>query len=188
MATWSGWQNEFLLAARIIETPPNRDFLTEWAKHASSPQCRDNPIDLHAKVGGSTNCARPAGFTAWTQRYGSHADAATAFSRQVNSNAFAAILDTLGTGNPWQDPGYENVHKALLAWPSNTFAAYYLSRAKSTQGVGGSDGGTFDAKGLGGWKSLMHSANHNLPSALRKSKANTNAALRAVSKGRKVKP
>lgn len=186
MATWSGWQNQFLLAARIIETPPNRDFLTEWARHASSPQCRDNPIDLHVKVGGSSDCDHPAGFTHWTQAYTSHAHAATAFSDQVNSNQFAAILDTLGTGNPWQDSGYQEVHKALLAWPSVNFAAYYLNRMTGGGSGGGGKGGKAPHAHTG-WTDLRHSVNHNMPKALRSSEEHTRAALRALSKARKVR-
>lgn len=186
MATWSGWQNQFLLAAKIIETPPNRDFLTEWARHASSPQCARNPIDLHQKVGGSTDCDHPAGFPAWTQAYTTHAHAATAFADQVNSNQFAAILDTLGTGNPWQDPGFENVHKALLAWPSNNFAAYYLNRMQGGSGSGSGSGGKA-ARAHVGWNDLRHTINHNMPKALRSSEEHTRAALRALSKARKVR-
>lgn len=186
MSTWSGWQNQFLLAAKIIETQPNRDFLTEWARHASSPQCRDNPIDLHVRVGGSTNCDHPAGFTNWTQAYTTHAHAATAFADQVNRSQFLAIANTLGTGNPWQDTGdVQLVHKALLAWPSVNFAAYYLNRM--TGGSGGQGGGGKAARAHGGWNDLRHSINHNMPKALRSSEQHTRAALRALSKARKVR-
>jgi len=187
MATWSGWQNQFLLAAKIINTPPNRDFLTEWAKHASSPQCRDNPIDLHVKVGGSTNCDKPAGFTNWTQAYTTHAHAASAFAQQVNSNQFAAILDTLGTGNPWQDPGYQQVHKALLAWPSVNFAAWYLNKMTGGSGGGGGGGGGKAARAHSGWNDLRRTVNHKMPKALSASQRNTNAALRSLSHARKVR-
>lgn len=186
MATWSGWQNQFLLAAKIIETPPNRDFLTEWAKHASSPQCHNNPIDLHAKVGGSNNCDHPAGFSYWTQAYTTHAHAATAFADQVNSNEYAAILDTLGTGNPWQDPGYQNVYKALKAWPSNNFAAWYLAKMQAAAG-GGSGGKGQAAHTHAGWQDLRKVVNHRMPAALRTSKKHTDAAWRSLSRARKVR-
>lgn len=186
MATWSGWQNEFLLAAKIIETPPNRQFLSDWAAHASSPQCRNNPIDLHHKVGGSTNCDHPAGFPYWTQAYTSHAHAAAAFAAQVNSSQYAAILDTLGTGNPYQDPGFQNVYAALKAWPSNNFAAWYLNKMQG--GGSGSGGGKGKAAHAhSGWQSLRKTFNRNMPSALRKSEKHTAAALRAISRGRKVR-
>lgn len=186
MTTWAGWQNEFLLAARIIDTPPNRDFLTEWASHASSPQCRNNPIDLHAKVDGSTNCDRPAGFTAWTQAYPSHADAASAFAQQVNAGQFAAILDTLGTGNPWQDSGFQAVHDALLQWPSVNFAAWYLAKMQPPYS-GGGGGGLKAARAHGGWKDLRHTFNVVLPTSVRTSDRNCAAALRSTSKGRRVR-
>lgn len=186
MATWSGWQNEFLLAAKIIDTPPNRDFLTEWAKHASSPQCRSNPIDLHVKVGGSTNCDHPAGFAYWTQAYKSHGDAATAFARQVNALSATSILDTLGTGNPWQDPGFKLVYKDLKAWPSNNFASWYLNKMQGSSGSG-SGSGTKASHTHHGWADLRHTMNHNLPKALRFSGHNTSAALRSLGHGRKVK-
>lgn len=186
MATWSGWQQQFLLAARIIDTPPNRDFLTEWARHASSPQCARNPIDLHARVGGSTNCDHPAGFAYWTQAYTTHAHAATAFSDQVNSNTYGAILDTLGTGNPWQDPGYAQVHKALLAWPSNNFAAWYLNKMTGS-GSGSGGGGGKGARAHSGWTDLRRSVNKHMPSALRTSERNVHAALRSLSGSRKVR-
>ena len=186
MATWSGWQQQFLLAAGVVDTPPNRDFLTEWAKHASSPQCARNPIDLHHQVGGSTNCDHPAGFAYWTQAYKTHANAATAFRDQLNQNLYLAISDTLGTGNPWQDPGYKLVHKALLAWPSNNFAAYYLNRMTSSGGPGGGGGGK-SAAAHSGWKHLRRSLNQHMPKALRTSQHNTSAALRSLSRGRKVR-
>ena len=186
MATWSGWQNQFLLAAGVVDTPPNRDFLTEWAKHASSPQCKNNPIDLHHKVGSSTNCDHPAGFAYWTQAYTSHAHAATAFGDQLRQQVYLAISDTLGTGNPWQDPGYKLVHKALLAWPSNNFAAWYLNKMTGAGGPGGGGGGKA-ARAHSGWNDLRHSVNHNMPKALRTSERHTHAALRALSKARKVR-
>lgn len=180
MSTWSGWQNQFLLAAKIIETPPNRQFLTDWAKHASSPQCKRNPIDLHVKVGGSTNCDHPAGFPDWTQAYTTHAHAATAFADQVNSNQFAAILDTLGTGNPYQDPGWKAVVAALKQWPSVNFAAWFEQQMSKSGGGGGGGGGTKASHTHHGWKDLRKSVNHNLPVAIKHSTKLTNAALRSL--------
>src|SRR5690242_11730495 len=153
MATWSGWQLEFLTAARIRNTPPNQQFLTDWAAHANSPSCRRNPIDLHAKVGGSGNCVKPAGFSWWTQHYATHADAAEAFSRQVNALEFGAILDTLGSGNPFDDPGYKQVATALDKWGSTNFAAWYLAQTQPTTG-GDSGAATGIHKG---WHDLQRS-------------------------------
>lgn len=186
MATWSGWQNEFLLAARIIETPPNRNFLTDWAAHASSPQCARNPIDLWRKVGNSTDCDHPAGFPHWTQAYKTHANAATAFAYEVNLPQYAAILDTLGTGNPYQDTGYKNVHAALLQWPSVNFAAWYLAKMSGT-GSGSGSGTGQGAHAHKGWQDLRVVVNHRMPAALRQSEKHTAAALRAISRGRKVR-
>lgn len=186
MSTWSGWVGDFLAAGRIINTPPNRNFLTAWANHANSPNCRRNPIDLHSKVGASTNCAHPAGFTWWTQSYASHADSARAFANQVNSLQFGAILDTLGTGNPFQDPGHKQVADALRTWGSTNFADWYLAQFTSGGGGGGGGGGG-NTSIHKGWDDLRKSVNHKLPAALHDSQKGSAAALRQLQRARKVK-
>ena len=186
MSTWADWQNEFLLAAGIIDTPPNRDFLTEWARHASSPQCRDNPIDLHAKVGGSTNCDHPAGSPNWTQAYTSHAHAASAFKAQIHSPFASVILAALQSGNPWQLKDWQDVVGQLRQWPSVNFATWFESN-HSGGGGGGGGGGGKAARAHSGWSDLRRTLNKHLPKALRTSQHNTAAALRSLSRSRKVR-
>lgn len=187
MPTWSGWVNDFLNSAGVIITPPNRTFMEEWAKHAPG-SCKNNPIDLTKAVAGSTRCGATVGGFGRSQNYPTHADASRAFRLQMFTDWVLPLADALGTGNPFQIPDRAAAVAVLERWASPSFASWYKNaNADGTTGGSGS-GGAFDAHGLGGWRALQHSINHNLPHALRTSKANTNAALRAVSKGRKVKP
>lgn len=183
MSTWTGWQDDFLNAAAIIVTKENRNFLTQWAGHANSPSCKRNPIDLHHQEPHSTDCVKPAGFSWWTQSYASHATAAEAFSVQVNTGEFAAILDTLGTGDPYTDPGYKDVVKALKAWGSTLFAEWFRHHIEgSSKGAGAIAPRTHRA-----WHDLQKSVNHNLPHALREAHKLNRAALRELRRASRVR-
>jgi len=184
MTTWNGWVIQFFDTAHVLNTPPNQRFMNEWAKHASSPSCNNNPIDLHRKVGASTNCQKPAGFTNWTQNYKTHANAATAFSEQINAPANGAISDSLGTGNPFQDPGYAHVVAALRQWPSVEFADWYLAQMQPASGSGGGSGTGIHK----GWADLQHSlGKHGLKPKIDATNSLDAATLRALRRARKVR-
>lgn len=187
MSTWSGWVDEFLTAARIINTPPNQRFMSEWASHANSPNCRRNPVDLHYGMGSSTNCVKPAGRDFWTQNYATHGDAAAAFAHQVNSTRFGAILDTLGSGNPFQDPGYKQVVAALNDWSSSLFAQWYLDQVQSSSGGGGGGSSTSAPHTHTGWHDLRRTVNRKLPHAIAQQVRLQRAALRSLGRGHKVR-
>jgi hypothetical protein len=183
VATWSGWQDQFLNAAGANTTSTNEQFLTDWAAHANSPNCKRNPNDLHAKVGGSTNCVKPAGFTWWTQNYTTHAHAATAFGQQLSQTEFAAISDTLGYGDPYQDPGYKLVTSQLRKWGSTNFAGWYLVQAeKQVTGSGGQPANIHKS-----WHDLRNTLNKRMPGDLKASAKMSGAALQDMQRARKVR-
>jgi hypothetical protein len=186
MPTWSGWVNEFLNAANIIITPPNRTFMSEWAKHAPGT-CKNNPIDLTKAVTGSTRCGATIGGFGRSQNYPSHASAAHAFDLSIHTDWVKPLRDALDTGNPFQIGDRTKVVDVLNRWASPSFARWYANATTSGTTGGGHSGGGKAARAHHGWADLRRTTNHNLPRALRRSRHNTAAALRALSKGRKVR-
>jgi hypothetical protein len=185
VTTWNGWQAEFLNAAHLLVTPPNIRFLTDWAAHANSPSCRNNPIDLYWPQPGSGNCVKPAGFSTWTQHYATHATAAHAFSLEIHTSDFAAIRAALNTGNPFQDPTVDPVVQALRAWGSTNFATWYSNQRGGTGGGGG--GRTAIAPNTHkAWHDLQTSINKRVPDALRESRHLRAQTLRNIGRAHKV--
>lgn len=185
MSTWSGWANQFLTAAGIIITPPNRTFMQEWASHAPG-SCRNNPVDLTHSVRNSTRCGNTVGGFGRSQNYPSHAAAASAFKAQMDTAWVKPLKDALNTGNPFQIGDRSQAVAVLNRWASPSFASWY--EAATTSGTtGGKSGGGKAAHAHSGWTDLRHAINHNMPQALRRSEQHTAAALRSLSKSRKVR-
>lgn len=184
-ATWDGWQADLLGAAGIIVTPPNMDFLSDWHAHAPG-SCNFNPIDLSTSVSGSTRCgATVAGFGR-TQNYGTHAQAETAFKRQVTAASMKALKAALDTGNPFQIGDRTAAVAAIVKWGSPQFAAWYKTATSSGQTGGSKGSGTADL--MGGWHSLQRSLNRNWRRDLNRGERSLHAALRSLGHSRKVRP
>ena len=184
MSTWSGWQNQLLKAAGIIVTPPNRNLLTSWAKHAAT-SCNNNPIDLSAPLQGSQDCHALKNLTPKAQRYTSHAQAANAFRLEIHDDFAKPLLDALNSGNPFQVDNVQDVANVFLAWGSDAMHDVYLSLVK------GQAGGGSGSKGVGpnthrAWKDVQRSVNKRLPSAVATSKRLRRQTLRDVNRARRL--
>jgi hypothetical protein len=186
VATWSGWEAQFLRAAGILNTPPNQRFLTNWASHASAPNCRDNPIDLSEKASGSANCVKPAGDFPWIQRYSSHASAAQAFNRQIHTRFASVILAAMQSGNPFQFKDWQDVAGQLRQWPSINFATWYIGQMQGG-GSGGGGGGALAPQTHKAWSDLQRALNSRLPSSINSAQRASRAALRAAGRARRVR-
>lgn len=187
MAVWSGWQFELLRAAGLPANESSGNFLFDWSQHSAS-DCRNNPIDVSRAATGATNCHKLTSART-AKNYTSHSSAAGAFSRQIHSGAFPALLAALRTADPYQAPSPAAVVRDLRTWGSPAFANYYSSHSNVSSGGGGGGGGG----GAGqphvhkGWAHLRKSLNHNAPKQLAKAQKLTRQALRATSHGGKVR-
>jgi hypothetical protein len=103
--------------------------------------------------------------------------------------AFPALLRALRSAVPYQQPDPSAVAADLRKWGSPAMATYYLNHSSTGSGGGGGGGGG----GAGqphvhkGWHALRRSINHNMPTKLAHAEHLTRLALRATSKGGKVK-
>jgi hypothetical protein len=186
VATWSGWQAQFLRRAGIIVTPPNMNLLTLWSQNAHR-SCRNNPIDLTHPLGGSSNCGASTGIFPHEQNYTSHAQAATAFSDEIHMPFAKALLDALNSGNPFDVAHPSPVGSVFVSWGSPAMLNAYLNHGSGSGGGSGGGGGTKASHTHTGWHDLRRSVNHNMPKSIRHSVKLTNAALRALGHGRKVR-
>lgn len=186
MATWTGWQIQFFNAANILNTPPNQRFLSAWASHATSPSCKNNPIDLSHARSGSSNCAKNTGINPWTQRYTSHGNAAAAFDAEIHAAWAHAILSALNSGNPFQVKNYSDVGSALVSWGSVKMFNWYMGQMQSGSGSGSGSGGVAPQTHRA-WSDLQRSIDKRLPAALRSAEKASLAALRASGRARKVR-
>lgn len=184
--TWSGWIIQFLGRAGILNTPPLQIFMSEWAKHAPG-SCKNNPIDLSTAVAGSSRCGDTVGGFGRSQNYGTHAEAAHAFSIQMHTSWVKPLLDALNTGNPFQIGDRSSVVAVLNRWASPSFADWYANANNDGTTGGGGVGGGKAARAHSGWNDLRRTVNRDLPKALRTSTRNTQAALRSLSHARKVR-
>jgi len=185
VATWSGWQAQFLHAAGLLDTPPSRRFLTEWAQNATH-NCGNNPIDLSEPMPGARNCADNTGVLPKVKRYQDHTQAANAFKFELLYPWADAIRRALDSGNPYQFKGSDEVVSDLISWGSVKYANVYAA-ATTGAGGGGGGGGAHAPHTLGGWKDLRHSVNVHLPATLRQSNRYTVRALQALARARKVR-
>ena len=184
-STWSGWENQLLNAAGILVTPPNRQLLDLWTKNRHT-SCDNNPIDLAHKLTGSANCGPLTGIFPQAQRYTSHAQAATAFRDEIHADFAKALLSSLNSGNPFQDPNFNNVASVFVSWGSPKMARAYLDTATGT--IPGSGDGGGSATGVHkGWADLRKAVNVHAPADLHRSDRLTKAALRSLHRARKVR-
>lgn len=166
MTTWGGWQTEFLTAAQVPNTTNNRRFLDDWASHAET-NCRNNPVDLSAKVSGSTNCHSLPAITARAQNYTTHGNAAHAFYVQTHAGSSKALLAALASGNPYTVDDTGAVATDLSAWGSQGFAQRYFAETAGQRG-GGGGGGPTAPHSTKAWGQLQNQVNRQLPTTLRK--------------------
>jgi hypothetical protein len=187
VATWAGWQLELLRAASLPTAEITGEFLFTWSEHAAS-SCRNNPIDISRAAAGATNC-RKLTSSRTAKNYGSHAAAAHAFSVQIHSGAFPALLRALRSAIPYQQPDPAAVAADLRKWGSPAMATYYLNHSQT--GSGGGSGGGGGAGGQPhvhkGWHALRRSVNHRMPKAIAKAEHLNRLALRATSHGGRVR-
>jgi hypothetical protein len=165
VTTWGGWQAEFLTAAQVPNTTNNRRFLTDWNSHAET-NCRDNPVDLSAKVSGSTNCHSLPAITAKAQNYTTHGNAAHAFYVQTHAGSSKALLAALASGNPYTVNDTGTVAEDLSAWGSQKFAQAYFAETAGQRGGGGSPD-TYAPRSVRAWGELQKQVNRTLPRTLR---------------------
>ena len=186
MPTWTGWENQFLNAANIIITPPNRTFMDEWASHAPG-SCRNNPIDLTFQVQNSTRCGSTVGGFGRTQNYDTHAHAAQAFADQMRADWTQPLLAALNSGNPFQIDNKAPVVAVLNRWASPSFATWYKNaNTDGTSGGGGSGGGGSNSHAHKAWADLTKSLDSRLHNRMSNSRRTRAAALRRLQHARKV--
>ena len=186
MPTWAGWENEFLKAAGIISTPPNRTFMDAWASHAPGT-CKNNPIDLTFQVMNSTRCGATVGGFGRTQNYDTHAHAAQAFADQMRAPWTQPIKIALNSGNPFQIPDRSAAVAALNRWASPSFAAWYkTANSDGTGGGGGGGGSGGDTSAHKAWADLQKSLDSRLHNRMSNARRSREAALRRLQHARKV--
>lgn len=186
MSTWAGWQVDLLDAAGITYAESHGEFLTEWHNHAAS-DCRNNPVDISQRSPGATNCHKLTS-SRTAKNYTSHAAGASAFAAQITSGSFPHLLRALRANVPLNEPSPQAVADDIDAWGSPSFAAWYL--AHSSVGSGGGIGAPptlKPAQALRGWGDLQRSVNRHMHDSLTDSQRLRRAALRKLSKARKVK-
>lgn len=186
MAVWDGWQIQLLDAANISGNEATASFLTDWNAHANS-DCANNPVDISRAATGAANCRRLTR-SRTAKKYTSHAQAATAFARELESGNFPHLLGAIRNADPYQNPNPSQVAADFRTWGSSKMASYYLDHASSGSGSGtGGGGGGGTPHTHKGWEDLRHSFNHNMPRSLNQSERNIAAALRSLSRSRKVR-
>jgi hypothetical protein len=184
MATWTGWEAQFLAAAQVPDTTSNVQFLDDWARHANT-DCRNNPIDLSTPVSGSTNCASLPAITARAQNYTTHANAAHAFYVQTHAGYAKALLAALKSGDPYTVTDTGTVATDISAWGSQKFAEVYFTETAGAPGRGG--GGGIAPQALKGWHDVRRSVNTKMPAALQHSEKMVRRALQDLSRASRVR-
>lgn len=185
MATWSGWQGDLIRAAGLPDVSDVHTFLTDWAA-AEKTGCTNNPLVISRATATSTKCKKLTD-TRTAQNYPSSAIAADAFSAQLHSGNFGALLDALKSGTPFQVTSPHDVEQDLVDWGAVTYAFELQQNYGPSQPEGSGGGGAQAPKLHGGWKSMRHSFNHSMPRSLHASHRSTQAALRELGRVRKVK-
>lgn len=185
MATWTGWQSQFLHAAGLINTPPNTRFLTEWAQNANH-NCGNNPIDLSEPMPSATKCAANTGVLATVWRYIDHGQAANAFKFELLYPWADDIRKALDSGNPYQYAQTDRVVSDLVSWGSVKYARVFQA-ATTGSGGGSSGGGGIAPHTHRAWGDLQKSVNKHLPNAARSAQTANRETLRTLSRARKVR-
>lgn len=182
MSVWSGWQADLLAAAKFPNSTANRDFLTAWHQHATS-NCTRNPVDISKQTGQWTACKHlDPGRTA--NNYGSQKAAADAFAGQVYGTEFLGLNAGFFNNSLSVATASKQVIAEIALWGSADFAAFLTQQSANAGGGGGSTKSPGIHKG---WTELRKSVGANLPNAFRDSDRMTRAALRSLSRARKVR-
>lgn len=183
---WVGFQAEFLTAANLPTDEAVQSFLYDWHSHASS-NCANNPIDVSRSASGATNCHKLTS-TRTAKAYTSHAQAASAFARQINSGAFPHLLAALKAPSPYNVADPAAVASDLVKWGSKAFATYYGSTATTTGSGGGGGGGITGQtpRGHHGFADMQKALAHTMPTKLRRAHIIRQRVLRKLGAPRKV--
>lgn len=170
MGVWTGFQQELLSAANLPTAEATQQFLYDWSQHTAS-DCRNNPVDVSRAATNATNCHKLTSART-AKNYPSHGSVAGAFSRQIHSGAFPALLAALRTADPYQSPHPPAVVADLRKWGSPKFATYYANNSQAGSGAGGGGGGgsISTPKGHKGFNDFQKALAHSLPTHLRRSK------------------
>lgn len=186
MGEWTGWQADLLGRAGLPTAEATQEFLYDWHSHTAS-DCGNNPIDISRGASGATNCKKLTD-TRTAKNYTSHAQAATAFSQQIHSGQFPALLRALNSAIPYQQPSVAAVVADLRKWGSPGFATYYRNHANAGSGGGqGGGGGSGEPHVHKGWHDIRRSVNTHMPRALAQAEHLTRQALRAAGGGGRVR-
>lgn len=179
MGFFPNWAGVLLDSAGFGHDTDNMAFMNDWHTHASS-DCLNNPVDISRAAGGSDGC-KVLTTTRTAQKYDRPEDAATAFDGQINSGNFSHLHAVLASGAPPTLSNYADVSADLRKWGSQKYAGYIVQK------YGPPPDGIAAPRLHSGWGSLRVSFNREMPGALKQSKKNTDAALRALGKVRKVR-
>ena len=186
MAVWTGWQADLLGRAGLPTAEITQEFLYDWHTHSAS-DCRNNPIDISHGASGATNCHKLTP-TRTAKNYASHSTASGAFSAEIHSGNFPALLRALNSAIPYQQPSISAVVSDLRKWGSPGFATFYKNHANTGSGGGQGGGGSAAQPHVHkGWHDIRRSVNSRMPRALEKVEHLTRQALRATSHGAKVR-
>lgn len=182
MATWPGWQAQLLLAAGLPNSSNNVSFLTDWHNHANT-NCGNNPVDISLNISGASPCKLTSNPNHRARNYANRDQAAGQFAAQIHSGSYPTLLAVLRDSNPYDLDRYPQVTANLDTWGSGKFADWYSTKLSNLVA-----GGNIAApRAHNGWADLRRSANRKGPAALRDSDRLTNAALRSLSRVRKVR-
>lgn len=179
MGFFPNWPGVLLDAANLDHGSDNLTFMNKWHADASS-DCRNNPVDISRSTGGSTKC-KVLTSSRTAQTYASPADAADGFSGQIRSGNFPHLLALLVSGQPPTQANYADVSADLRKWGSPKYAGYIV------QQYGPPPAGIGAPKLHSGWGAMRISFNNHMVDTLKESRRNTNAALRALARARKVR-
>lgn len=182
MGTWNGFTTDLLDGARLHTAKMDVQFMFDW-NFAASSDCQNNPVDISHTVRGSHDCKKLT-TTRTAQNYSTTQMAVNSFAAQINSGNFPHLLAALKTDNPYAYSDPNGVIDNLKTWGSPKQAAYYAKNATGgTTGTGGPNPTAMHK----GWADLQHSVNKQLPAALNESRRSRHAALRELSRARKVR-
>lgn len=186
MASWSGWQKQFLVNAELPDTADNRAALTAWANNPNTT-CANNPIDLSHKTATSKACKALPG-SREAKKYVSHADAIGAFTAQIHSGDFPSLLGAFHSGAPEAVADSQAVYADLRKWGSTFYSNDYLQHVTGSQPSPPTTTTTVKApRAHGGWADLQRSLNVKWRKSLDHTDRINRASLRSLQRMHKVK-
>ena len=176
MSAWSGWAGQLLTVLGDKNTTANLKFLNEWHSFEQT-NCANNPISASQSWAGSSECKAPV------RNYRTRADGLQATAAQLHDAKYSAILAALKSGDPYGYSDSFTVSQELDTWGSLTFSTRY-----STETAQAPPDNTVSApRAHKGWADMRRSTNYHWPAALRDSDRHIHAALRSLSRARKVR-